>query len=396
MKMLDLVIVGGGMVGLALASALRNSGLRIAVVDKKLPSDITADAATRVSALNLASERFLSRIGAWPLLSRKQYFSAMSVWERDSFAHFDVDASQFEQQHLGHIVENNVVQQALLATLQDSAVELLIPAQIQSVSENEQGIALVLDNQQMLFTRLLVAADGANSQLRQQFRIPLTSWDYQQTALVATIRTAEPHQQVARQVFTPEGPLAFLPLWQDNLCSIVWSLPSLLAEDLASCPEAEFNHRLAATFDMKLGLCELVSARELCPLTARYARQQVQSRLILLGDAAHTIHPLAGQGVNLGFMDVAALSDTLQQMLAQGIPVDDARMLRRYERWRKAEAVQWLATMEGFKRLFSGDDPIKKLIRGTGMRLAEYSMPLMKPLLSKALGTSGELPESAR
>lgn len=396
MKMLDLVIVGSGMVGLALASALRNSGLRIAVVDKKLPSDITADAATRVSALNLASERFLSRIGAWPLLSRKQYFSAMSVWERDSFAHFDVDASQFEQQHLGHIVENNVVQQALLATLQDSAVELLIPAQIQSVSENEQGIALVLDNQQMLFTRLLVAADGANSQLRQQFRIPLTSWDYQQTALVATIRTAEPHQQVARQVFTPEGPLAFLPLWQDNLCSIVWSLPSLLAEDLASCPEAEFNHRLAATFDMKLGLCELVSARELCPLTARYARQQVQSRLILLGDAAHTIHPLAGQGVNLGFMDVAALSDTLQQMLAQGIPVDDARMLRRYERWRKAEAVQWLATMEGFKRLFSGDDPIKKLIRGTGMRLAEYSMPLMKPLLSKALGTSGELPESAR
>lgn len=396
MKMLDLVIVGGGMVGLALASALRNSGLRIAVVDKKLPSDITADAATRVSALNLASERFLSRIGAWPLLSRKQYFSAMSVWERDSFAHFDVDASQFEQQHLGHIVENNVVQQALLATLQDSAVELLIPAQIQSVSENEQGIALVLDNQQMLFTRLLVAADGANSQLRQQFRIPLTSWDYQQTALVATIRTAEPHQQVARQVFTPEGPLAFLPLWQDNLCSIVWSLPSLLAEDLASCQEAEFNHRLAATFDMKLGLCELVSARELCPLTARYARQQVQSRLILLGDAAHTIHPLAGQGVNLGFMDAAALSDTLQQMLAQGIPVDDARMLRRYERWRKAEAVQWLATMEGFKRLFSGDDPIKKLIRGTGMRLAEYSMPLMKPLLSKALGTSGELPESAR
>ena len=129
--------------------------------------------------------------------------------------------------------------------------------------------------------------------------------------------------------------------------------------------------------------------REICPAA-------VQSRLILLGDAAHTIHPLAGQGVNLGFMDAAALSDTLQQMLAQGIPVDDARMLRRYERWRKAEAVQWLATMEGFKRLFSGDDPIKKLIRGTGMRLAEYSMPLRKPLLSKALGTSGELPESTR
>ncbi len=396
MKMLDLVIVGGGMVGLALASALRDSGLRIAVVDKKLPDEMTAEPATRVSALNIASERFLSRIGAWPLLSRKQYFSGMAVWEKDSFAHFEVDAGQLQQSHLGHIVENNMLQHALLTTLQDSPVELLLSAQIQSVSENEQGVVLLLDNQQMLFTRLLIAADGANSLLRQQFRIPLTSWDYQQSALVATIRTAEPHLNVARQVFTPQGPLAFLPLWQDNLCSIVWSLPALQAEDLASCPGAEFNHRLAATFDVRLGLCELMSQRELYPLTARYARQQVQSRLILLGDAAHTIHPLAGQGANLGLMDAAALADTLLQTIANGIPLDDTKTLRRYERWRKAEAVQWLATMEGFKQLFSGEHPLKKLVRGTGMRLAAHSMPLIKPLLGQALGADGELPVSAQ
>lgn len=396
MKMLDLVIVGAGMVGLALASALRESGLRIAVIDQKLPEEMAPEPSTRVSAINLASERFLTRTGAWPLLARKAIFTGMSVWEKDSFAHFELDASQFQQPHLGHIVENNVIQQALLTTLQDSTVELFCPAQIQSVSENEQGVVVLLDNQQMLFTRLIVAADGANSWLRQQFRIPVTSWDYQHTALVATIRTAEPHQNIARQIFTPQGPLAFLPLWQENLCSIVWSLPSLQAEELASCAEDEFNHRLAAMFDVRLGVCELVSARVLCPLKARYARQQVQSRLILMGDAAHTIHPLAGQGVNLGLMDTAALADTLLQSIKQQTPIDDAMALRRYERWRKAEAVQWLTTMEGFKQLFSGDHPLKKLVRGAGMRLAAHSMPLMKPLLAQALGVSDELPESAR
>ncbi|WP_316674256.1 FAD-dependent monooxygenase [uncultured Tolumonas sp.] len=396
MKMLDLVIVGAGMVGLALASALRESGLRIAVIDQKLPEEMTPEPSTRVSAINLASERFLTRTGGWPLLARKAIFTGMSVWEKDSFAHFELDASQFQQSHLGHIIENNVIQQALLTTLQDSSVELFCPAQIQSVSENEQGFVVLLDNQQMLFTRLIVAADGANSWLRQQFRIPVTSWDYQHTALVATIRTAEPHQNIARQIFTSQGPLAFLPLGQENLCSIVWSLPSLQAEDLASCAEDEFNHRLAAMFDVRLGVCELASARVLCPLKARYARQQVQSRLILMGDAAHTIHPLAGQGVNLGLMDAAALADTLLQSIKQQIPLDDAMTLRRYERWRKAEAVQWLTTMEGFKQLFSGDHPLKKLVRGTGMRLAAHSMPLMKPLLAQALGVSDELPESAR
>jgi 2-octaprenylphenol hydroxylase len=396
MKMVDLVIVGAGMVGLALASALRDSGLRIAVIDKKSPDDMVANPSVRVSAINLASERFLTRIGAWSELARKQPFCGMSVWEKDSFAHFELDANQFQQSHLGSIVENNVIQHALLKTLQDSSVALFDSANIESVSENEQGVVLMLDNQQMLFTRLLVAADGANSWLRQQFRIPVTSWNYQHTALVATVRTAEPHQNIARQIFTPQGPLAFLPLWQPDLSSIVWSLPPLLAEDLASCDESEFNHRLAAAFDVRLGVCELIGARELCPLTARYARQQVQSRLILLGDAAHTIHPLAGQGVNLGLMDAAALSDTLHQLLSLQLPLDDAMALRRYERWRKAEAVQWLATMEGFKQLFSGDHPLKKLIRGTGMRLAAHSMPLMKPLLEKALGINDTLPESAR
>jgi 2-octaprenylphenol hydroxylase len=396
MKMVDLVIVGAGMVGLALASALRDSGLRIAVIDKKSPDDMVANPSVRVSAINLASERFLTRIGAWSELARKQPFCGMSVWEKDSFAHFELDANQFQQSHLGSIVENNVIQHALLKTLQDSSVELFDSANIESVSENEQGVVLMLDNQQMLFTRLLVAADGANSWLRQQFRIPVTSWNYQHTALVATVRTAEPHQNIARQIFTSQGPLAFLPLWQPDLSSIVWSLPPLLAEDLASCDESEFNHRLAAAFDVRLGVCELIGARELCPLTARYARQQVQSRLILLGDAAHTIHPLAGQGVNLGLMDAAALSDTLHQLLNLQLPLDDAMALRRYERWRKAEAVQWLATMEGFKQLFSGDNPLKKLIRGTGMRLAAHSMPLMKPLLEKALGINDTLPESAR
>jgi 2-octaprenylphenol hydroxylase len=395
MKMLDLVIVGAGMVGLALASALRESGLRIAVIDQKLPEAMTLEPSTRVSAINLASGRFLTRTGAWPLLARKAIFTGMSVWEKDSFAHFELDASQFQQPHLGHIVENNVIQQALLTTLQDSTVELFCPAQIQSVSENEQGVVVLLDNQQMLFSRLIVAADGANSWLRQQFRIPVTSWDYQHTALVATIRTAEPHQNIARQIFTPQGPLAFLPLWQENLCSIVWSLPSLQAEDLASCTEDEFNHRLAAAFDVRLGVCELVSARVLCPLKARYARQQIQSRLVLMGDAAHTIHPLAGQGVNLGFMDAAELIAELKRLHRQGKDIGQYIYLRRYERSRKHSAALMLAGMQGFRDLFSGTNPAKKLLRDIGLKLAD-TLPGVKPqLIRQAMGLN-DLPEWLR
>lgn len=396
MKMVDIVIVGAGMVGLALAAALKECGLRVVLLDKTEPTPLETSPSTRVSAINLASERFLRNVGAWQSIARKQPFTSMSVSEKDSFAHFELRADDVDVSHLGYIVENNQIQHALISSLQNSDVEVCFHQKIESIAENEQGILLVLDEQQMLFTRLLVAADGANSWLREISRIPLTSWDYDHTALVATVRTAEPHHNVARQIFSPKGPLAFLPLWEENLCSIVWSLPPLDAEMLLDCDEDEFNHHLSVAFDMQLGLVSLDGPRQLCPLKARFARQQVKSRIILLGDAAHTIHPLAGQGANLGLMDAAALADILLSQQKQGVSIDESAVLRRYERWRKAEAAQYLAAMEFFKRLFEIDNPVVKWIRGNGMQLTNTMKPLLRPIFDLALGNLGEIPKLAK
>lgn len=396
MKMVDIAIVGAGMVGLSLAAALKESGLKVVVLDKSTSTPITVEPSTRVSAINLASERFLKNINAWEHIVRKQAFSGMSVWEKDSFAQFELTAEDADVGHLGHIIENNQIQQALQASLAGSDIEIWSGTAIQSVTENEQGVVFVLENQQILFSKLVVAADGANSWLRQLVRIPLMSWDYEHSAIVATVRTELPHGNVARQIFTADGPIAFLPLWEENLCSIVWSTSPLKAAALLECDTDIFNHKLSAAFDMKLGLVSVESERTLCPLKARFARDQIKSKFILVGDAAHTIHPLAGQGVNLGFMDAAALAEIFIAQKQNAAAINDVSVLRGYERWRKAEAVQYLAAMEIFKRLFELDNPLIKLIRASGMVLTNQFKPILKPIFDLALGNQGEIPRLAQ
>ncbi|PJG57567.1 FAD-dependent monooxygenase, partial [Aeromonas cavernicola] len=232
--------------------------------------------------------------------------------------------------------------------------------------------------------------------VRRQADIPLTSWDYGHHALVATVRCAEPHQAVARQIFTPAGPLAFLPLWQPDLCSIVWSLPAARAEALSACDDESFNRQLTAAFDARLGLCKVEGPRSAIPLTARYARDFARERLVLVGDAAHTIHPLAGQGVNLGLLDAAALAEQILQIQRAGGDIGLLANLRHYERWRKNEAAHMLAAMEGLKRLFSGAHPVKKLLRGVGLRAANLLTPVKDQLIRRAMGLDGELPALAR
>ncbi|MGE6101679.1 FAD-dependent monooxygenase, partial [Aeromonas salmonicida] len=242
----------------------------------------------------------------------------------------------------------------------------------------------------------VVAADGAHSWVRRQADIPLTSWDYGHHALVATVRCAEPHEAVARQIFTPDGPLAFLPLWQPDLCSIVWSVPATRAEALCAGDDEQFNRQLTTAFDGRLGLCKVEGARSAIPLTARYARDFARERLVLVGDAAHTIHPLAGQGVNLGLLDAAALAEQIMQSQRAGIDIGLLANLRGYERWRKSEAARMLAAMEGLKRLFSGANPLKKLVRGGGLCAFDALAPLKQGVIRAAMGLDGELPALAK
>ncbi|MEZ6926023.1 MULTISPECIES: FAD-dependent 2-octaprenylphenol hydroxylase [unclassified Aeromonas] len=400
MQNVDVVIVGGGMVGLGLAAALKGSALKVAVIEGQLPEPALDEAPdNRVSALSLASQRILQQVGAWRGIEarRLQPYGQMEVWEQDSFGRIAFDAASLRQSELGHIVENRVIQLALLeAILDGDNIQLLSPARASSLQSGEAGSLLLLEDGRALSAKLVVAADGAHSWVRRQADIPLTSWDYGHHALVATVRCAEPHEAVARQIFTPEGPLAFLPLWQPDLCSIVWSVPAARAEALCQCDEEQFNRQLTTAFDGRLGLCKVAGVRSAIPLTARYARDFARERLVLVGDAAHTIHPLAGQGVNLGLLDAAALAEQILRNQGAGKDIGRLANLRGYERWRKSEAASMLAAMEGLKRLFAGSNPLKKLVRGAGLCAFDLLTPLKQSVIRAAMGLEGELPALAK
>ncbi|WP_024249068.1 FAD-dependent 2-octaprenylphenol hydroxylase [Escherichia coli] len=400
MQSVDVAIVGGGMVGLAVACGLQGSGLRVAVLEQRVPEPLAADAPPqlRVSAINAASEKLLTRLGVWQdILSRRaSCYHGMEVWDKDSFGHISFDDQSMGYSHLGHIVENSVIHYALWNKAQQSSdITLLAPAELQQVAWGENETFLTLKDGSMLTARLVIGADGANSWLRNKADIPLTFWDYQHHALVATIRTEEPHDAVARQVFHGEGILAFLPLSDPHLCSIVWSLSPEEAQRMQQASEDEFNRALNIAFDNRLGLCKVESARQVFPLTGRYARQFAAHRLALVGDAAHTIHPLAGQGVNLGFMDAAEPIAELKRLHRQGKDIGQYIYLRRYERSRKHSAALMLAGMQGFRDLFSGTNPVKKLLRDIGLKLAD-TLPGVKPqLIRQAMGLN-DLPEWLR
>ncbi|HEI8292946.1 TPA: FAD-dependent 2-octaprenylphenol hydroxylase [Citrobacter koseri] len=400
MQSVDVAIVGGGMVGLAVACGLQGSGLRVAVLEQRVPQPLASDAppALRVSAINAASEKLLTRLGVWSdiLARRASCYHGMEVWDKDSFGRIEFDDKSMGYSHLGHIIENSVIHYALWQKAQQSAdITLMAPAELQQVAWGENETFLTLKDGAMLTARLVIGADGANSWLRNKADIPLTFWDYRHHALVATIRTEEAHGAVARQAFHGEGILAFLPLSDPHLCSIVWSLSPQDAEHMQQASEDAFNRALNVAFDNRLGLCRVESERQVFPLTGRYARQFAAHRLALVGDAAHTIHPLAGQGVNLGFMDAAELIDELKRLQRQGKDIGQYLYLRRYERSRKHSAAMMLAGMQSFRELFAGENPAKKLLRDIGLKLAD-TLPGVKPqLIRQAMGLN-DLPEWLR
>ncbi|WP_318370193.1 FAD-dependent 2-octaprenylphenol hydroxylase [Enterobacter sp.] len=400
MQSVDVAIVGGGMVGLAVACGLQGSGLRVAVLEQNAPVALADNAPPelRVSAINAASEKLLTRLGVWSeiVAHRASCYHGMEVWDKDSFGRITFNDESMGYSHLGHIIENAVVHQALWQKAQQCTdVTLITPAELQQVAWGENDAFLTLKDASMITARLVVGADGANSWLRDKADIPLTFWDYHHHALVATIRTSEPHNAVARQVFHGDGILAFLPLSDPHLCSIVWSLSPHQAKAMQEADDATFNQALCVAFDNALGLCQVESERQVFPLTGRYARQFAAHRLALVGDAAHTIHPLAGQGVNLGFMDAAELINELRRLHREGKDIGQHLYLRRYERSRKHSAALMLAGMQGFRELFAGQNPAKKLLRDVGLKLADTLPGVKTGLIRQAMGLN-DLPEWLR
>ncbi|WP_289029323.1 FAD-dependent oxidoreductase [uncultured Paraglaciecola sp.] len=396
----DIAIVGGGIVGLTQALALEKSGLCIAVIDAHPSAGApSGEPQLRVSALTLASQNILESLGAWQHLdlARLTLYQKMSVWDKDNFGKISFDATQVQQPQLGYIVENQGIRHALWQQAEQSQnIEVLAPTKINQLVFGKQECFISLDDDTQLSASLVIGADGANSLVKKLANFPDTFWDYDQHAIIATVKTTLPHGHVARQVFTPTGPLAFLPLWDKHHCSIVWSQDEARAAELMAMSDDDFNKALCVNFDMSLGLCEVVSDKQSYPLKMRYTRQWVKDRVAIIGDAAHTIHPLAGQGANLGILDAAALAEHIINLVEKNKDFSLAKNLRPFERWRKTEALKMVASMEAFKRLFAGSQPIKKVFRGAGLSLAEQAPFVKNSIVRHAMGLSGELPALAK
>lgn len=401
MQTSDVLIVGGGSAGLTLALLLASGDysqqLKITLLEQGQAPEPAPATLLRVSALNLASQRLLTALGVWQGLTANPAYQQMEVWEADSFARINFDATTENQQALGWIVDNQQLCQQLYQKLQQyPQVQCLFGRTISQISTSDEQSLVTLTDGSVLLAKLLVGADGAESKVRQSLQLPLTFWDYDQHALVALVKTQQPHGQCARQVFLPTGPLALLPLSDPHLCSIVWSTNPQQAAELMAKEDAEFNQALSAATQSVLGVLQVQSPRHKFPLKMRYATKWQQQQVVLVADAAHTIHPLAGQGMNLGLMDVAALAELINQQMAKNLPWASPRMLRQYERWRKAEAQQMIAAMELFKRGFLLQDPVAKLVRAVGMKTTNQLPFLKRKIMAAALGNSGDLPQLAR
>lgn len=406
----DVIIVGAGLVGSAMACALAadNSGelLRIAVVEAGGEPAVFEgeNFDPRVVALTQASQKLLVSVGAWPLIvaERACPYTDMAVWDADGTGSIHFDSHEVQQNSLGHIVENSVVTRALLTCLRAyPQITLLQPAKVSSLyrDDDRDKQCVLLDDGRKLSAPLLLAADGANSKVRELANMATREWNYGHDAIVTTVQTEKPHQHTAWQRFLSTGPLAFLPLHAetadhqnstDNLnthySSIVWSLQSDRAPQLMALDDADFAKALSQAFEHRLGEIVQVSKRFSFPLRQRHAVDYVQQGIALLGDAAHTIHPLAGQGVNLGFLDVCAMRDEILRAQVRQLPLTDMSILKRYQRSRKSNNLAMMTMMEGFKRLFAANHLPTRWLRNQGMKTLDGLPALKKLVVKQAMG----------
>ena len=401
----DLIIVSAGMVGSALALALKDSGLNILLLDggsmAVRPFSGEAPFEPRVSALSMASQRLLERLQVWPGVQarRASPYAQMQVWDGSGTGSIHFSAASVHADNLGHIVENRVVQDALLEALFDSEVGLLPNARLEQLRRDGDDWLLQLVDGRQLRTPLLVAADGANSSVRQMAGCATREWDYLHHAIVTSVRCADAHQATAWQRFTDDGPLAFLPLRRgedEHWCSIVWSTVPEEARRLMALDDQAFRQALGKAFEWRLGEVLEVDPRLCIPLRQRHAKRYIQPGLALIGDAAHTIHPLAGQGVNLGFLDAATLAEVLLHALRRGEALASEKTLSRFERRRMPHNLAMMAAMEGFQRLFQADPLSVRWLRNSGLNLVDGLAEAKALFVRQALGLSGDLPELAR
>ncbi|MDI1301735.1 MAG: UbiH/UbiF/VisC/COQ6 family ubiquinone biosynthesis hydroxylase [bacterium] len=405
MKNADIVIVGAGMVGSLLAALLKDSGLNILMLERSAVTAPAKDDAfePRVSALTRASENLLRHAGAWEKVEslRACPYTEMTVWDADGSGRVQFSAGELGETHLGVLVENRLLQAALTeAATRAPNVELRCPAQMIELERLPDAWQLVLADGEKIRARLVIGADGAQSAVRQLTGIACTETDYGQRAIVTTVRTEKPHGFMARQRFMSTGPLAFLPLQghdgDTHCCSIVWSQDETEAQRLLALDDEAFRRELGFAFEHTLGRIEWSDTRYSFPLRARHATDYVREGIALIGDAAHAVHPLAGQGVNLGLLDAAVLAEEILRAIERHIPWWSENTLARYSRRRRAHNALILNSMTGFRQLFASHNPLLVLARNAGLAATSRLLPLRQEFARVAMGLTGDLPAAAR
>lgn len=386
----DVLVIGGGVIGLSAALAMAQRNYSVAIIEASALNVDTSVPDMRVYAINQASQALLVQLGVWSLVDRERIspYTNMYVWDSATGGHIDFDSRYVGEQRLGVILEESVLKSALLQAISEQDnIQIFANSIVDHVASEDHGV-LVHSRQQQWQGKLLMIADGANSPTRQKLNVPLTTWSYEQTAVVATVATEKPHQQTAYQVFNSDGPLAFLPLINQvqnghNTCSIVWSTTTKRAQHLLSLDDDAFSAELTQAFANKLGVVQVLSKRYQFPLHMRHVQQYSGRNWLLLGDCAHTIHPLAGLGLNLGLADLHSWIQCMESTKGQAF---SSKQLAMYQRNRKHAVWQTIMLMEGFKQLFGSKIKPLTSLRGIGMALCNNIRPLKRLFIQHAAG----------
>jgi 2-polyprenylphenol 6-hydroxylase len=379
----DVLVVGGGIVGLASALACAQKNLKVAVLDRNDLGIASNPNNTRVYAINSASKTVLEQLGVWQHLSPSflSPYTSMQVWEAKGGTSIQFDARLIASPQLGFILEESLLKNALFKQIEQSQNISLFPfCTIDKIMRQPDRIEIRAGDR-IWSGQLLMGTDGAHSSIRDLLQVALTTWPYHQYALIATVHTEKPHQKTAYQVFHSQGPLAFLPLANPHHCSIVWTTTKEESQNLMHFSEESFNTALKTAFAATLGKTTLISQRHYFPLTMRHVQQYTGDRWILLGDAAHTIHPLAGLGLNLGLADL-----TTWLNYSQNTPLNAKIPLARYQRNRKHEVWQVIALMQALKHLFETDNTPLAILRNLGIRAIDNFSPMKRLLIRQAAG----------
>ena len=396
----EVIVVGGGMVGAAAACALAHAGIQVALLERFNPErNWPAEPIdNRVSALTKASQFFLEAIDAWPGMVARGVcpYRDMRVWDARADGELHFDCADTEYDELGHLVENRVTVAALWDVLDSlPSATCITPVTVVDMSVHAQNRVLQLSDGRRLTAELVIAADGRESALRTMAGITTTGWEYHQHGLVATVSTEHSHQATAWQRFLEQGPLAFLPL-HNGQSSIVWTLASDTAQAYLALNDADFMEKLEQALGGILGRIMAVEARAAVALRFQYANRYIDERLVLCGDAAHAMHPLAGQGANAGLLDAAAIAELVISAKQQKRPIASSHCLRRYERWRKGDNLMMMASMDVINKTYAvSAEPLMKL-RSAGMNWVNQSAWLKNYFNHYAMGLRDDLPKLAK